>query len=169
MGVCAIRAVAENEARHDGAKNRLGWEGEARVLPLPRRRKSNVLDPDADQLLELVASEHKLPVQMLLHASRCRADIAAVRQLAMYLTHVLLGRTFTQVGASFGRDRTTVSHACALIEDKRDDPRFDAAVCRLEKMAALAGLGFDAAQPDIQSTESVTDESIAPEAVHGAR
>jgi hypothetical protein len=25
----------------------------------------------------------------------------------------------------FGRDRTTVAHACLIVEDRRDDPVFD--------------------------------------------
>ena len=66
---------------------------------------------------------------------RCRAEVAAARQLAMYLTHVMLGRTLTEVGALYGRDRTTVAYACAVIEDRRDG-RFDAEVCRLESEIA---------------------------------
>jgi len=51
----------------------------------------------------------------------------------MYLSHVMLGRTLAEVGEAFGRDRTTVSYACALMEDLRDDPRFDAEVADLEQ------------------------------------
>jgi chromosomal replication initiation ATPase DnaA len=50
----------------------------------------------------------------------------------MYLTHVVYGRSLAEVGAAFGRDRTTVSYACGLIEDQRDDPHFDREVDRLE-------------------------------------
>ncbi len=55
----------------------------------------------------------------------------------MYLMHVSLQRLYRDVGAFFGRDRTTVSYACALIEELRDDGAFDAEVERLE--AALEG------------------------------
>lgn len=51
----------------------------------------------------------------------------------MYLAHVMLGRSLSEVGQAFGRDRTTVSYACALIEDLREDPEFDAFVTRLEQ------------------------------------
>ncbi len=81
----------------------------------------------------LVAEAHGVTVQELFHHSRSRAPIAATRQLAMYLMHVALGRSLTEVGAFYGRDRTTVSHACGLVEDQRDLPSFDAEVCELEK------------------------------------
>ena len=51
----------------------------------------------------------------------------------MYLSHVVLGRTLMEIGEVFGRDRTTVSYACALIEDMRDDPQFDDEVSGLER------------------------------------
>lgn len=59
---------------------------------------------------------------------------ARARQLAMYLAHTMLGKSLADVGEAFGRDRTTVSYACNLIEDLRDDPAFEAAVTRLEEL-----------------------------------
>jgi hypothetical protein len=50
----------------------------------------------------------------------------------MYLCHVLLGLNLTEVGHYFGRDRTTVSHACAQIEDAREDRDIDAEIQALE-------------------------------------
>ncbi|WDR06424.1 helix-turn-helix domain-containing protein [Devosia rhodophyticola] len=80
---------------------------------------------------------------MLTHPSRCRRNTAQARQLAMYLIHVSLGRSLTEVGRVFGRDRTTVSYACALIEDGRDDARFDAAVDQLERQIEASLLQGD--------------------------
>lgn len=57
--------------------------------------------------------------------SRGVRDIAFARQVAMYLAHVSCGMTLTEVGAMFGRDRTTVAHACLKVEYRRDDPTFD--------------------------------------------
>lgn len=57
----------------------------------------------------------------------------------MYLAHVAKGISLTSIGAAFGRDRTTVSYACNLIEDLRDDTQFDAELDRLE--ALLMGGG----------------------------
>lgn len=69
-----------------------------------------------------------------LHAARrCSTRIARARQVAMYLAHVGFGLNYSEAGLLFGRDRTTVSHACQVIEDRRDDPRFDASLDCLEQ------------------------------------
>jgi chromosomal replication initiation ATPase DnaA len=54
--------------------------------------------------------------------------IAEARQVAMYLAHVCCRMSLTEVGAMFGRDRTTVAHACLKVEYRRDDPNFDRAL-----------------------------------------
>jgi chromosomal replication initiation ATPase DnaA len=54
------------------------------------------------------------------------------RQVAMYLANVAFGLTYSEIGAIFWRDRTTVAHACAVIEDLRDDPGVDRALAALE-------------------------------------
>ena len=64
--------------------------------------------------------------------NRGRQPIAAARQMMMYLAHVKLGLSLTRVGELFGRDRTTVAHACARVEDSRDDPNRDRVVACLE-------------------------------------
>jgi hypothetical protein len=50
----------------------------------------------------------------------------------MYLALVPCGFKLTDTGRLFGRDRTTVAHACGVIEDMRDDPLFDRALDLLE-------------------------------------
>lgn len=87
-----------------------------------------------ERVVELVAKARNVPVAMILSRKRCRIDVSRARQLAMYLAHVILGESLTRIGFVFGRDRTTVSHACGLIEDMRDDPAFDAAVTELEML-----------------------------------
>lgn len=68
-----------------------------------------------------------------LHRStRGRAKVALARQVAMYLAHVGWGLSLTETGRLFGRDRTTVAHACGVIEDRRDDPIFDRALDLLD-------------------------------------
>lgn len=86
-----------------------------------------------DAVIALIAREKRIPIRLLIHPSRCRLGTARARQLAMYLSHVILGRSLTEIGDAFGRDRTTVSHACAVIEDLRDDPDFDAEVSGFER------------------------------------
>ena len=54
--------------------------------------------------------------------TRGRAKVALARQVAMYLAHVGCGLSLTATGRLFERDRTTVAHACGVIEDRRDRP-----------------------------------------------
>jgi chromosomal replication initiation ATPase DnaA len=68
----------------------------------------------------------------LRRTTRGRAKVALARQVAMYLAHVGCGLSLTATGRLFERDRTTVAHACGVIEDRRDDPIFDRALDLLE-------------------------------------
>ena len=68
----------------------------------------------------------------LRRTTRGRAKVALARQVAMYLAHVGCGLSLTETGRLFERDRTTVAHACGVIEDRRDDPTFDRALDLLE-------------------------------------
>lgn len=79
-----------------------------------------------------VAQVFAISLIELSRQSRGRAKVALARQVAMYLAHVACGLTFTEIGLLFGRDRTTVAHACNLVEDRRDDPMFDTVVELLE-------------------------------------
>lgn len=65
-----------------------------------------------------------------------RRTMCHVRQIAMYVCHVVLRFTQHDIGLAFGRDRSTVSHACHVVEDRRDDPAFDDFVSSLERIAA---------------------------------
>jgi chromosomal replication initiation ATPase DnaA len=66
--------------------------------------------------------------------TRGRPRAAFARQVAMYLAHVACGLTLTEVGRVFARDRTTVAHACGLVEDLRDDPVLDRSLELLESV-----------------------------------
>ena len=107
----------------------------------PARRQAAV--HDCGDVIALVARQKNVPLRLFTHKSRSRLPVARARQLAMYLSHVVLGRTLLEIGYAFGRDRTTVSYACALIEDMRDDPRFDDEVSGLERQleARMANAG----------------------------
>jgi len=98
-------------------------------------------DEAADRVLALVSAHDAVPPAQLLHRTRCRAPVAHSRQLAMYLMHTLLGRTMTEVGRYFGRDRTTVAHACGRIEDRRDVGTGTGS-CRALKPQSVASSGF---------------------------
>ena len=112
--------------------------GETGERELGHDRAPRGQDAAADALVAVVAENRAVAPRLLFHHSRCRAPVATSRQLAMYLMHVLLGRSLAEVGRFFGRDRTTVSHACARIEDMRDSPAFDDEVNRLEALIEAA-------------------------------
>jgi hypothetical protein len=78
------------------------------------------------------AAAFAVPVGEIAAATRRSSDIALARQSAMYLSHVAFGLSLSEVGRGFGRDRTTAAHACRLIEERRDDPAFDAVLGGLE-------------------------------------
>lgn len=60
-------------------------------------------------------------------------QLGLARQTAMYLAHVVGQLTLSDVAVLFGRDRTTVSHGCINIEDRRDSPLFDLQLDYMEK------------------------------------
>lgn len=101
-------------------------------------------DPDAYALIKTVAAERHVPLYQLLSVERGPAAAAAARQVAMYLVHVVLGRPQDVVGEIFGRQRTTVHHACRSVEDLRDFPAIDDQLCRIESNFARRSLRQDA-------------------------
>ncbi|WP_424547770.1 helix-turn-helix domain-containing protein [Shinella zoogloeoides] len=74
-----------------------------------------------------------------------RRTTCHVRQIAMYVSHVVLRLSLSEIGMAFGRDRTTVGHACNVVEDRRDDAAFDAFVSAIERVVLSvfgpAGIG----------------------------
>jgi chromosomal replication initiation ATPase DnaA len=68
----------------------------------------------------------------LLSPARGSRSVAKARQFAVYLHHVAFGVSLSDCARSFDRDRATVRHACARIEDLRDDAAFDHATTLLE-------------------------------------
>ena len=98
-----------------------------------------VLDPGGQVPLRLrpiieyaIAVVFEIETRDLRSATRGKAQTAFARQVAMYLAHVTCGLSFTDIGRIFARDRTTVAHACGLIEDRRDDARVDRTLDLLE-------------------------------------
>lgn len=71
------------------------------------------------------------------HETRGNLPAAWMRQVAMYLCHVSLGVSQSDTGRIFGRDRTTVAHACRVVEDARDSTTFDRTMEVLEAAARM--------------------------------
>lgn len=101
----------------------------------PRRERiiSETQQRQADLARQMVALAFGVPAPELSAATRRRARVAFARQVAMYLTHIAYSMPLAHVGAAFGRDRTTASHACRLVEERRDDPRLDTLLTALEQ------------------------------------
>ena len=93
-----------------------------------------------ERVVRLVAADRGIRIEELKGRERLRHEVTQARQIAMYLCHVMLEMTMTEVGAIFGRDRTTVAHACARVEDARESVRVDRRITALErKIAGLDG------------------------------
>lgn len=106
----------------------------------------------ADRLRDVinasVAQVFGVAIEALAQPSRGTADIAFARQVAMYFAHVSGGLDYTEVGRLFGRDRSTVAHACALVEWRRDDHGLDLTLMHLERIIRqVCGLMTPKPQP----------------------
>jgi chromosomal replication initiation ATPase DnaA len=97
-----------------------------------RAARLRLSDPEIAAVVAAIAADCGFSLEQLVQANRGPAALALARQVAMYLAHTLLGRQMADVGNLFGRDRTTVAHACAVIEDRRERADFDDWVGRLE-------------------------------------
>jgi chromosomal replication initiation ATPase DnaA len=111
---------------------------ESNGRPLSRRSRLRIerlrQDMAAYALVERVARQRRISLRELLQGSRGTGNAAQTRQLAMYLVHVLLSRPQDVVGFLFDRDRTTVSHAVALIEALREkNVLIDAEIALIEE------------------------------------
>jgi chromosomal replication initiation ATPase DnaA len=80
-----------------------------------------------------VATVFEVDIEDLRAPTRGSPRAAFARQVAMYLAHVTFGATLTEIGILFERDRTTVAHACGVVEDRRDDPDLDCKLDNLER------------------------------------
>ncbi len=73
-----------------------------------------------------------VPRDSIVDDARGCSKTAYARQLAMYLCHVAFELGLTRVAVAFGRDRSTVAHACHAVEDRRDEAQFDLWISSLE-------------------------------------
>ena len=113
---------------------------ESRTVAEVDLREERVIET-CDCVIEIAAAIFNLPSRELRQPGRCADAISRVRQIAMYVTHVVLGLSMTEIGKGFGRDRTTVMHACHLVEDLRDDDDFDQIIARAEHIVTAAFRG----------------------------
>jgi len=99
----------------------------------PTGRSGDRVERGGELARQLAALAFTVRVEDIAAPTRLKAPVAAARQVAMYLVHVALGVSLTRIGRLFGRDRSTVAHACQCVEDRRDDPAFDEFIEALER------------------------------------
>jgi hypothetical protein len=105
---------------------------EPRRLAKPRPIRSYIPTASETRLFLVLEAAFAIGRDDLCAVTRGRSGIALARQSGMYLARVVLGMTLSDAGFLFGRDRTTASHACRVIEDLRDDPGLDALLDAME-------------------------------------
>lgn len=139
-----------------------GQDGSTFRLPNTPSREIAVIPRDGPphlrQLIEdIVADVFDVDATDLRRPTRGRARIALARQVAMYIAHIGYGMTLTEAGDLFGRDRTTVAHACGVVECRRDDIEFDRAVVLLE-LIVRALVGAQANQLAARDSDTAEEE-----------
>lgn len=90
-----------------------------------RNASKHKTDARAAQAQAAISTALGIRLDELLAPTRGAPYVAKARQVAMYVAHVACGLSLKEVACSFGRDRSTAAHACHVVEDRRDDPRFD--------------------------------------------
>jgi len=108
-----------------------------------RQKNNNSLVMDkmcARLVVSAVAIEFAVPSFVLSSKLKGTSEVSYARQIAMYLMRCVYGLTKQRIAELFERHYTTVSHACRLIEEQRDDSIFDAKLLRLENFLRQAPL-----------------------------
>ncbi len=101
-------------------------------------RKRAVDAAAAELAANVVSYALGVPAQNIVDDARGCTKTAYARQLAMYLCHTGFELSLARVAVAFGRDRSTVAHACHAIEDRREEDQFDLWIGSLEAMLRAA-------------------------------
>lgn len=83
-------------------------------------------------LMSLLSVFFQVSLNELRSTGRENNRIARIRQFGMYIAHTMFGLSMAEVAYAFSRERTTVKHACHLIEDMRENEKFDQNVSDFE-------------------------------------
>lgn len=76
------------------------------------------LNPTPPMILQTVSNFYSVPVDQILSDRRSK-DTVQPRQMAMYLVRKMTNYSLPEIGKVFGRDHTTVMHACDKIDGDR--------------------------------------------------
>ena len=108
-----------------------------RMAPRGGTRRDEVREI-CEAMQDILAACFSVSGRELRAQGRTRAEICRVRQIGMYVAHVIAGLSMIEVGCGFQRDRSTVAYACHLVEDLRDDPDFERVILMIERIAEAA-------------------------------
>jgi hypothetical protein len=131
MGVAARLSDGGAQIRQRAFK--LGQANGARACPPRRVAEKN---PTAAARLAAGIAGYALDGarEEIIKDERRSAQVAFARQVAAYLSHIAYEWSLSRVASVFGRDRSTMAHACHMIEDRREEPQFDLWINALETM-----------------------------------
>lgn len=106
-------------------------------IQLPRRKLSTAERRAwalglGSALFVLLADFFQVSLEELRSAQRGSSHVARIRQFGMYIAHTMFGLSMSEVAYAFSRERTTVKHACHLMEDMRENASFDRSVSSFE-------------------------------------
>jgi hypothetical protein len=106
----------------------------ARKSAMPGRRRMLAIR-SVCRMVRAVATEMVFLIGDSTASARDRRfALSHIQQIAMYVCHIVLQLTLTEIGEACGKDRTTVGHACARVEDRRDDAAYDQLVAAIERV-----------------------------------
>lgn len=89
--------------------------------------------PNIDAIQKTVAEFFDVRLSDMTSKRRMQT-VVVPRQVAMYLSRTLTGRSLPAIGDAFGKNHATVLHACRLITDRmRHDPAFQEMVSTLRR------------------------------------
>jgi hypothetical protein len=113
------------------------------LFPPPENSSATPFTPErtCQWVAFCVARDFGLEMAALFAPTRGAPRAAFARQVAMYLAHIGFELSLGTISRVFDRDRSTVSHACHLVEDGRDDIWLD---CRLEALELFCRAGWGA-------------------------
>jgi chromosomal replication initiator protein len=106
-----IQNLAQVAPQFPGPLNRTDVEAILAGSGQPTSRTVSV-----DAIISLVTATFGVTEKELLGPGRTR-NVLLSRQVAMYLIRELAGLSLPRIGAAFGRDHTTVLHACRKIDE----------------------------------------------------
>ena len=107
-------------AKVEGAEEINARIAERALGDIRRTKGAQRLTPQT--IIEAVARKYSLTGEDILSSRRSR-EVTVPRQLAIYLTREMLSHSTTKIGEEFGRDHSTVMHACKKAEEMLNENR----------------------------------------------